>query len=180
MGALLLRPLPATGMVAAVALTWLVAAAVIPTWSIEAEAMSHTTGIQYGAYQWDDILWVMQRDGEISERIVTWPGLTRITVIAGGLSTTGVAPRMTLFLDDTLVGEWEMEVGALQSWQGRRFALQGWEGRKYVASVRTGFGRPTLRLRFTQTRDERGAGRVQHAYVDRVMLAWAPRQDRPE
>jgi hypothetical protein len=179
-GALLLRPGPAVGLVVGVALAWLVAAVAVPTWSIEAEAMSHTAGIQFGSYQWDDVLWVMQRDGEISERIVTWPGWTRIPVVAGGLSTTGVAPRMTLLLDDEVVGEWELEFGHVRSWWERTFAMQGWLGRKYVAVARTRFGRPTLRLRIAQTLDQRDAGRVQQAYVDRVMLEWAPSRDRPE
>jgi hypothetical protein len=179
-GALLLRPLPAVGLVVAVALAWLAAAAVVPAWSVEAEAMEHTTGVPYGAYQWDDFLWVMQRDGEIADRIVTWPGLTRITVIAGGLSTTGVAPRMTLLLDDEVVAEWELAFGHLSSWSERTFAMQGWLARPYVAVARTRFGRPTLRLRFAGTLDQRATGRVQQAFVDRIMLEWAPSRDRSD
>jgi hypothetical protein len=58
--------------------------------------------------------------------------------------------------------------------------MEGWSRRKYVAIARTGFGRPALRLRITGTLDQRGAGRVQQAYVDRVILAWTPGRDRPE
>jgi hypothetical protein len=156
---MLVRPLPAVGLVATVALAWLVAAAVIPTRAIEAEAMRHDGGIPFGAYQTQPILWIMTREGDLSERIVTWPGVTRITVVAAGLTTTGVAPRMALLVGDQVVGEWTLEAGP-----GR------WIQRRYVASTPTGFGRPLLRLRFTQTRDHRGSGALQHAYVDRVLL----------
>ena len=141
----------------AVAVLWLGAAAVTPTTSIEAEAMRHPTGLQYGAYSWDPILWVMTGDGELSERIVTWPGVTRITVVAGGLSTTGVRPRLELFLDDARVAEWLLEVVPLRGWQEPRFGLWGWQEARYVATVRTGLGRPTLRLRVSGTRDHRGS-----------------------
>jgi hypothetical protein len=159
LGAVLLRPWPAAGLVAAVVVAWLTAAAVIPTRRLEAEAMRHGVGMDYGAYLLDPILWIIQRDGEISERIVTWPGVTRITVVAGGYTTTGTAPRMTVQLDDRVVGDWTLDAGA-----------GTWLERRYVASVPTRFGRPTLQLRFVQTRDQRGSGQMQHAYVDRILL----------
>jgi hypothetical protein len=179
-GALLLRPRGAAAASAVLGAAWVAAALVVPTRAIEAEAMRHTAGIQFGAYQWDDVLWVMPRDGELAERIVTWPGVTRITVTAAGLSTTGVAPRLALLLDDRLVAEWELEVTPLRSWQRRTFALQGWRQRTYTAAVPTRLGRPTLRLRVTQTRDDRRADQVQHAYVDRLVLEWAPTRGRAE
>jgi hypothetical protein len=167
-GALLLRPVPAIGAVAAVAAVWGGAAAVTPTMSLQAEAMDHAAGIQYGAYSWDKILWVMTADGELSERIVTWPGTTRITVVAGGLSTAGGRPRLELFLDDEPVGDWEVRVGVVVG------ARPYWQEDEYTAIVSTGFGRPRLRLRITNTRDHRGTAQLQHAYVDRVVLEWAP------
>ena len=157
----------------AVAVLWVGAAAVTPTSSIQAEAMRHPTGQQYGAYSWDPILWVMTGDGELSERIVTWPGVTRITIVAGGLSSTGVQPRLELFLDEAHA-EWPLEVIALKGWKKPRFGLEGWREARYVATVPTGFGRPLLRLRISGTRDHRGAGQLQHAYVDRIVLEWAP------
>lgn len=175
-GALLLRPVPAIGAVAAVAALWIGAAAVTPTTSIQAEAMGHTAGIQYGAYSWDPILWVMTADAEVSERIVTWPGVTRITVVAGGLSTTGIRPRLELFLDDVRLADWLLEVVALDRWQKPRWGLWGWRQARYEATVRTAFGRPMLRLRVSDTRDHRASGQLQHAYVDRVVLEWAPSQ----
>jgi hypothetical protein len=180
LGALLVRPRVAVGAAVAVALAWLGAAAIVPTTTVQAEAMRHTAGVPFGAYQWDPLLWVLHQDGELAERIVTWPGVTRITVTAGGLSTTGVRPRLAVLLDDRVVAEWALDVGAVESWHRRTFALQGWHHRDYAVSVRTGFGRPTLRLRITQTRDDRRAGQVQHASVDRVVLEWRPARDRAE
>jgi hypothetical protein len=173
-GAVLLRPAPALGAVAVAAALWVGAAAVTPTTSIEGEAMSHNAGSQYGAYSWDPILWVMTGDGELSERIVTWPGVTRITVVAGGFSTTGVRPRLELFLDDVRVADWPLDIVPLERWQPPRWGLWGWRQAHYETTVRTGFGRPTFRLRVSNTRNHRGSGQVQHAYVDRVMLQWAP------
>ena len=127
---------------AAVAALWVGAAAVTPTTSIQAEAMRHPAGLQYGAYSWDPILWVMTADGELSERIVTWPGVTRITVVAGGLSTTGVRPRLELFLDEARA-EWPLEVIALKGWRSRAWGSRAGERHAYAATVHTGFGRPT-------------------------------------
>jgi hypothetical protein len=168
--ALLLRPVPAIGAVAVVVALWIGAAAVTPTSSIQAEAMVPTAGTHYGAYSWDPILWVMTRDGELSERIVTRPGATRITVVAGGLSTTGGRPRLELFLDDVRVADWPLEVVPLRSGWAPRWGRDGWREARYEVTVPTAFGRPTLRLRVSETRDHRGSGHLQHAYVDRVML----------
>ena len=169
-GALLLRPVPAMAAVAAVVGLWIGAAAVTPTSSIQAEAMRHTAGSPYGSYSWDPILWVMTRDGELSERIVTRPGVTRITVVAGGLSTTGGRPRLELFLDDVRVADWPLEVAALRSGWAPRRGRDGWREARYEVTVPTGFGRPTLRLRVSETRDHRGSGHRQHVYVDRIVL----------
>lgn len=177
-GALLVPARTVATATVALVLAWLGAAAVVPTTTVEAEAMRHTAGVHYGAYQWDPVLWVLHQDGELAERIVTWPGVTRITVTAGGLSTTGVRPRLSLLLDERVVAEWELEVGALESWHRRTFALQGWHHRDYAVSVPTRLGRPTLRLRITETRDDRRAGQVQHASVDRVVLEWTPARER--
>jgi hypothetical protein len=173
-GALLMRPVPALGAVAAVAALWVGAAAVTPTSSIQGEAMRHTAGAQFGAYSWHPVLWVMTADGELSERIVTWPGTTRITVVAGGLSTTGVRPRLELFLDEVRVADWLVEVVALRGGWKPRWELDGWQEARYEATVPSRFGRPTLRLRISDTRDHRGSGHLQHVYVDRVVLEWAP------
>ena len=107
---------------------------------------------------------------------MTWPGVTRITVVAGGLSTTGIRPRLELFLDDVRLAEWLLEVVALDRWQKPRWGLWGWRQARYEATVRTAFGRPMLRLRVSDTRDHRASGQLQHAYVDRVVLEWAPSQ----
>src|SRR5437867_7477578 len=100
----------------------------------------------------------MTGDGEFWDRVVTWPGLTEITVVAAGYTTTGVGPRMTLFLDGTPVRTWTLRAGP-----GR------WVRDEYVAQARTAFGRPTLRLQFSDTLDHRAAHQVQHAYVDRIL-----------
>jgi hypothetical protein len=158
-GAVLLRPGPATALLGGLALAWLAAAALVPTWAVEGEAMQHSAGIPFGAYYTQPILWVMTQDGELSERIVTWPGTARITVVAGGYSTTGAAPRMTVSLDGRTVGEWTVRTGAGE-----------WARSHYVATAPTRFGRPVLRIRFSGTRDHRGSKALQHAYVDRVTI----------
>ena len=165
-GAVLLRPGRALGLVLGVAALWLGVAAVVPTWSVEAEAMSHTGGIQFGSYATQPILWVFQRDGELSERIVTWPGQTRITIRAGGLTTIGRAPRMTLLLDGRPIQSWSLSVGP-----GGR-----WEEGLYTTRVPTGFGRPIVTLRLADLVDRRRAEppQLQHAYVDRLEFRWEP------
>lgn len=158
-GAVLLGPWPASGLAAMLVAIWLAAASLVPTWSLEAEAMRHSGGIRYGSYQNERILWVMTRDGEVSEPIVTWPGLSEVTVFAGGYTSTSVPPRMRLLLGSEPVEEWTLEAG-----QGR------WVQRAYVARVQTRFGHPRLQLQFVDLLDDRGAGRVQHAYIDRLRL----------
>lgn len=156
-GSVLLSPGATAVRVAALGGLWLVAAAYVPTWSVEGEAMQHSRGVQFGSYQYQPILWVMKQDGELWERIVTWPGHTEIGVVAGGYTTTGVAPRLTLLLGDRVVGEWTLAAG-----EGR------WVEVEYVADVRTTFGRPVLRLRLSGLGEK--DGRSQHAYVDRVRI----------
>jgi len=109
---------------------------------------------------------VFQRDGELSERIVTWPGQTRITIRAGGLTTIGRAPRMTLLLDGRPIQSWSLSVGP-----GGR-----WEEGLYTTRVPTGFGRPIVTLRLADLVDRRRAEppQLQHAYVDRLEFRWEP------
>jgi hypothetical protein len=158
-GAVLLRAGPAAALLGGLALAWLAAAAGVPTGALEGEAMRHSAGIPFGAFYTQEILWVMTHDGELSERIVTWPGTARITVVAGGYSTTGVAPHMTVSLDGRTVGEWTIRAGAGE-----------WARHEYVATTATRFGRPVLRIGFTRTLDHRRSKAVQHAYVDRITI----------
>ena len=166
-------PMPGARYPLYLLLLWLGAAAVVPTWAVEAEAMHHSGGIQYGSYATQPILWVVPRNAELWEPIVTWPGRTRVTIRAGGLTTTGQAPRMTLVVDGRTIETWVLEAG-----------LGSWREATYTASIRTGFGRPVLALRFTDTLDRRSPPRLQHAYVDRIQLRWTPatgvfREGRP-
>jgi hypothetical protein len=156
-GAVLLRPRAAIGLVAGVLLAWIGAASLVPTSIVEAEGMAHSTGIQFGSYQQQDILWVMKRDGEMADRIITWPGVTEIVIVAGGYSTTGVAPRMQLLLDGRPVQSWTLRAGS-----------GDWIQDEYTARVPTSFGRLRLVLRFEELLDQPAASRVQHAYVDRI------------
>ena len=172
-GALLLRPLPAIGAVVGVAVLWVGAAAVTPTSSIQAEAMRHPTGLQYGAYSWDPILWVMRGDGELSERIVTWPGVTRITVVAGGFSSTGVQPRLELLLDDARVADWPLEVVTLERWREPPWGLGAGGRRVTRRRCAPGSVDPPFASASRDPRPPR-YGQLQHAYVDRVVLEWAP------
>ncbi|MGH7321027.1 MAG: hypothetical protein ACRELA_15555 [Candidatus Rokuibacteriota bacterium] len=155
-GAVVLSPFRALALAAALALLWVCTAAVVPTWSVEGEAMRHSGGIHFAALQ---SFWVMKREGEITEPIVTWPGFVEITVVAGGYTTTGIAPRLTLLLDDHPIESWTLKSG-----QGQ------WVQAEYVTRVRTRFGRPVLRLHFADLLDHRPSGTAQHAYVDRIRL----------
>src|SRR5262249_4591908 len=163
--AVVLSPRATVALVLLIGGLWVGAAAVLPTWTVGAVAMHHSGGIQFGSYATQPILWVVQRDAELWEPIVTWPGWTRVTIEAGGLTTTGRAPRLTLVLDGQPVQTWTLEAGA-----------GTWRQAKYTAWVRTGFGRPVLGLRITDTLDQRRAPPpvIQHAYVDRVRLRWSP------
>jgi hypothetical protein len=136
---------------------WLGLAASVPTWAVDGAAMRHSAGISYGSYQYQDVVWVMTRPGEVSERIVTWPGTTEIAIVAAAYTTTGIAPRMRLSLDDREVRDWQLAAG-----QGT------WLQQVYSARVRTRFGRPTLRLEFADLLDRRDVRQVQHAYVGRI------------
>jgi hypothetical protein len=124
--------------------------------------MRHSAGIQFGSYQFQEIVWVMTRPGEVSGRIVTWPGVTEITIRAGGYSTTGGTPRMRLFLDQTAVDAWPLAAG------------QEWVAREYAARVPTRFGWPTLRVQFTDLVDRRDVKEMQHAWVGRIRLKRIP------
>jgi hypothetical protein len=161
-GSVLLAPVPAAGLVAGLLIVWTVLAVTVPTWAVDGPAMRHSAGIQFGSYQHQDVVWVMTRPGEVSERIVTWPGVTEITIVAGGYSTIAGKPGMRLFLDQTEVQAWRLEAG-------RR-----WVKREYTARAQTGFGRPVLRLEFSDLVDRRDAGQMQHAWVGRVRLKRLP------
>ena len=86
-GAVILAPGPAVALTAGIALAWTALAATVPTWAVDGVAMRHSAGIQFGSYQYQEVVWVMTRPGEVSERIVTWPGVTEITIRAAGYST---------------------------------------------------------------------------------------------
>ena len=161
-GAVILAPRHAVTLAVGIALGWTFLAATVPTWAIEGVAMRHSTGIQFGSYEYEEVVWVMTRRGEVSERIVTWPGLTEITIRAGGYSTTHGMPRMRLLLDETEAHTWRLT------------ADQHWVAREYTARVPTKFGRPRLRLEFTDLIDRRDAGEVQHAWVGQIRLKRLP------
>jgi hypothetical protein len=161
-GAVVLAPGSAAALLTGLAGIWIAAAALTPTGVVLAVAMRHSGGVPFGSYTYDKTLWVMKRDARIEERIVTWPGVTEIAVVAGGFTTTGDAPRMTVLVDGHLVESRPLQAG----W--RR-----WQEETYVTRVPTGFGHPTLAIAFeglldTPARD--GPDRVQHAYVDRIRL----------
>jgi hypothetical protein len=118
--------------------------------------MRHSGGVRFGSYQDQEIVWVMSRDTDVLDHVVTWPGLTEITIVAGAGSAAGSRPSMTLFLDGREVRAWALETGDRQ-----------WLRAEYRARVPTGFGHPELRLRFTGL-----VPRVQHAYVGRIGLRW--------
>ena len=161
-GAVVLSPIRAVGLVVALALVWLAAAALVPTAFLEAVAMRHSSGIQFGSYTWDPNVWVMKRNGEISERIVTWPGQTEISIVAGGFMQNGSGGQMTLLLDGQPVRTWVLEAGRGQ-----------WTTRTYVATARTAFGRPLLSLRFTDLADQHPSPQglvTQHALVGQIRL----------
>jgi hypothetical protein len=158
-GAVVLRPVPAAALLGGIALAWLAAAALVPTWSLEAEAMQRSGGIGFGSFQNQPVLWVLHRDGELSERIVTWPGTLEILVLAGGFTTTGARPQLTVLLDETIVASWPLTAGR-----------NHWTRRVYRVQTPTGFGRPTLTLRVSGLLDDRRGRRVQHAFLDRVEL----------
>jgi hypothetical protein len=161
-GSVILAPGPAVALAGAIALTWTVLAATLPTGTVDGVAMRHSAGIQFGSYQFQEIVWVMTRPGEVSGRIVTWPGVTEITIRAGGYSTTGGTPRMRLFLDQTAVDAWPLAAG------------QEWVAREYAARVPTRFGWPTLRVQFTDLVDRRDVKEMQHAWVGRIRLKRLP------
>jgi hypothetical protein len=169
-GAVVLGPGRASWRSATVLAAWLGLAALVPTWGIEAEAMRHDRGLQYGPNAYQPVLWVMRQNGELSERMVTWPGVTEIAVVAGGFTTTGVAPRLTLLLDGEPLGSWALDAGESR-----------WAEATYGVQVPTQLGRSELRLRLTELGDRIVAGlppRQQHAYVDRVRIRWRPASPR--
>jgi hypothetical protein len=161
-GAVVLAPGPAMALTVAIALSWMLLAATVPTWAVDGPAMRHSTGIQFGSHQSQEVVWVMTRPGEVSERVVTWPGVTEITIRAGGYTTIHGTPRMRLLLDETEVHAWQLA------------ADREWIAREYTARVPTKFGRPRLRLEFTELVDRRGVGVAQHAWVGRIRLKRLP------
>ncbi len=78
----------------------------------------------------------MTRPGEVSERIVTWPGVTEITIGAGGHLTIQGTPRMRLLLDGTAIYTWPLAAG------------RDWVAQEYVARVRRDSRWPTPRSSF--------------------------------
>lgn len=161
-GTIVLAPGPAVALTAAIALGWTVLAATVPTWAVDGVAMRHSAGIQFGSYQYQDVVWVMTRSGDVSERIVTWPGVTEITIRAAGYTTIRGMPRMRLLLDETEIHAWQLA------------ADREWVAREYTARVPTAFARPTLRIEFTDLLDRRDVQEVQHAWVGRIRLKRLP------
>jgi hypothetical protein len=137
---------------------WLGAAVVIPTRSLEAAGMLHSGGIRYDPNVKDPILWVMKENGEIYERIVTWPGTTEITITAGGNKTNESSPKMTLYLDNQLIKSWDLK-------SGRKKWIEG----KYIARGMTSFARPILRLEFTNLSDDPATDR-RLAYIGGIVF----------
>ena len=165
-GAVVIGPGRALALVASVVAIWVMAAAFVPTTLLWAGAMHHAGGEPFGSLYNERSLWVMKQKTEMWEPIVTLPGVTEIRIRAGGYSTTGVNPRMTLLLNDQPVRTWDLEAGP-----GR------WAEAEYTARVPTKLGRTTLRLRFGDLGVKPVAGardRIQLAYVDRVWLRWRP------
>jgi hypothetical protein len=160
-----LSPGGALGLVGILAAAWLSAATLTPTAFLEGVAMRHSSGIQYGSYTWDPNVWVLKRNGEVSERIVTWPGQTEIAIVAGGFMQNGGGGQMTLLLDGQPVRSWTLEAGRGE-----------WTTRIYAATARTVFGRPLLSLRFTDLADQHSGPQgpvTQHAFVGQIRLRWS-------
>jgi hypothetical protein len=160
-GAVWLGPRAGLGLVAALALAWIAAAALVPTWVVEAAAMRSTGGRQYQAREDSRARWAMTVDGELAERIVTWAGLTEVVVVAGSYTTTEAPPRLVVLLDDRPVAAWALPAGS-----GR------WTRGEYTARVPTRFAHPRLRVRLAGLVDDAARGRFEHAYVERVHLRW--------
>jgi hypothetical protein len=145
------------------ALAWIGAATLVPSWVVEVGAMRPTAGRQYQAFEDSQLRtrWTMAADGELSAPVVTWPGVTEIVVVAGSYSTTGASPRLLLFLDDRPLAAWDLA------------ALPGrWARAARAVRVETGFAHSRLRLRVARLVDEPAWGRFQYAYVERVWLRW--------
>ena len=155
-----LAPRSAAVLAAGAALIWIGLAAVVPTWSLEGEALPRSAGGAFQSLDYDEIGWVTSADGWIAERIVTWPGWTEIRVTAGAYTTTAEAPRMRVSLDGHPVG-----VRPLRAVPGY------WVRGDYVARVSVRFGRPVLRIELTGLLDDPDGSRFQHAYVDRIRLS---------
>jgi hypothetical protein len=158
-GTVWLAPRPAVRLVVALGLAWIALAHLLPSWSVEGEAMRHSGGTQFVSFDDQTSVWLMTADGELSEPVVTWPGVTEIRVLAGAMTTTGEAPRIALLLDNRLVAAWTLRAGS-----------GTWVGGEYLAQVSTTFGHSRLRLRLDGLAGDPGTGRFQHAYVDRVVL----------
>jgi hypothetical protein len=155
-----LAPRPAAALAAGAALVWLGLAAVVPTWSLEGEALPRSSGGAFQSLDYDEIGWVTAADGWITERIVTWPGWMEIRVTAGAYTTTAEAPRLRVSLDGHPVG-----VRLLRAVPGY------WVRGDYVARVSARFGRPVLRVELTGLLDDPAGSRFQHAYVDRIRFS---------
>ncbi len=161
-GTILLPPGPAMALALGLTLAWMGLAATVPTSTVDGVAMQHSAGIQFGSREFHDVVWVMTRPGDVSERIVTWPGVTEITIRAAGYTMIHGMPRMRLLLDETEVHVWQLT------------ADRDWVVGEYTARVPTRFARPTLRIEFTDIFDRRDAQVVQHAWVGRIRLRRLP------
>jgi len=157
-GSVIIGPFSLGALILGLMIVWVGAAAIVPTSSIEAEAMLHSGGIRYDPNLKDPILWVMKENGEISERIVTWSGTTEITITAGGNKTNDSSPQMTLYLDNQLIKSWNLVSGE-----------KNWIEGKYKAQCKTSFARPVLRLEFANLSNDPATGR-RLAYVDRIVF----------
>jgi hypothetical protein len=161
-GTILLPPGASIALPLGLAIAWIGLAAIVPTSTVDGVAMQHTAGIQFGSREFHDVVWVMTRPGDVSQRIVTWPGVTEITIRAAGYSMIGGTPHMRLLLDETEVHAWQLA------------ADREWVVGQYTARVPTRFARPTLRIEFTDILDRRDAQIVQHAWVGRIRLKRLP------
>ena len=161
-GKILLPPGAAIALPLGLTVAWIALAAIVPTSTIDGVAMRHSAGIQFGSREFHDVVWVMTRPGDVSERIVTWPGVTEITIRAAGYTMIHGMPRMRLLLDETEIHVWQLA------------ADREWVEGKYIARVPTRFARPTMRIEFTDIFEHDEAQVVQHAWVGRIRLKRLP------
>ena len=68
-GKILLPPGTAVALPLGLTVAWIGLAATVPTSTVDGVAMRHSAGIQFGSREFHDVVWVMTRPGDVSERI---------------------------------------------------------------------------------------------------------------